>query len=621
MILRFDKVTKEFPQKVLFSDASFSIYRKEKCGLIGLNGSGKSTLIKMITGDDPDYKGDITKPSGMKIACLAQEMYDNTSGISLFSALLKAFPKVVDIKTKLDSLTFKLDKGDEYKEEYGKLMHEYEHLGGYDVNHKIEKVLFGLSFTEDDFGRDISSLSGGEKRRAGLGLILLQSPDLLILDEPTNHLDIPSVKWLESFLVSYKGAVLLISHDRYFLDKVVGKIIEIDNLCIRDYKGGYEDYVEQKDANLALQQKEYEKQQKLVSKTEDFIRRNIEGQKTKQAKSRRKMLDKLKRLTPVHTDERKILIRNWDVSSSYSHVLSAKGISKSFGGKEILTSLDIDVYKGDKIAIIGPNGAGKTTFFKMITGEEKADVGQLNVGGNVVPFYFSQNLDNIKGDISVFDFIHSKTLNSTENEVRSLLAWFYFRGDSVSSKLDSLSGGEKSRLMALTMLLSGANLLLLDEPTNHLDIYTRESLAEALCDYPASLIFISHDRYFIDTVATKIFVLKDGVFHEIMGSFSENEDDILEMFSNSSNDNKKGLDTSSSDEKGEKSKKNINVYKVNKLEEDISLLEKEIGRVESLKFLPEYYKDGKKIKELNDLLTDLNQKLSKMIEEWESCHL
>jgi ATP-binding cassette subfamily F protein 3 len=619
MLVRFNNVTKEFPQKVLFSDASFSIYRKEKCGLIGLNGCGKSTLIKMILGNDPDYKGEIVKPKNMKVACLSQEMYDSIKGVTLYDALLKAFPEANEIQAKLDNLTNKLDRGDEYAHEYGKLMHRFEDLGGYDIKHNIEKVLTGLSFYPDDFKRDVSTLSGGEKRRAGLGFILLQSPDLLILDEPTNHLDILSVKWLEGFLISYTGAVLLISHDRYFLDKVVNKIIEIDNLCVSDYKGGYEDYIIQKSANEALQQKEYEKQQKLISKTEEFIRRNIEGQKTKQAKSRRKMLEKVQRLTPVHNEERKILIDSWDVSQSYNHVIHAEGLSKSFGEKKLFEGLDFNVYKGDKIAILGPNGAGKTTFFKMITGEQIPDNGELKVGGNVAPFYFAQNLDDIKGDVSVFDFIHSKTLKSTENEIRSLLAWFYFRGDVVSSKLDNLSGGEKSRLMALTMLLSGANLLLLDEPTNHLDIYTRESLAEALSDFPGSLIFISHDRYFIDSVATKIFVLNDGTFKEIMGSFSENEDEVLKMFSSADSD-KKSEKENIPDKKADNQKKNVNTYKVNKLESEISELEKEIEEKEGFKFLPEYYKSGEKMKELSDVLEKLNEKLLNKIEEWESCH-
>lgn len=614
MLIRFDKVTKEYPQKTLFREISFAVHEKERIGLIGLNGSGKTSLIRLITGDDKEYDGVIEKPGSVSVGCLYQEMYAEDD-LTLYDAVMQAFPEVLRLKRAMGELEPDIHKP-EVHEKYGQLQSRFELLNGYNLDNEIEKVLYGLSFTKDDLKRSIQTFSGGEKRRAGLAYLLLLKPDLLVLDEPTNHLDIPSVRWLEGFLLNWQGAILLISHDRYFLNKIVNRVFEIENNMVSFYKGNYEEHLAQKELRREVQRKEYEKQQELIGKTEEFIRRNIEGQKTKQAKSRRKMLEKMTRIAPVHNIERNILIRNWNVPQSYEHVVHLKGLSKSYDGKVLYSGIDMDIYRGEKIALIGANGTGKTTLLKTVAGKIQPDTGLCKIGEKVNHFYFSQELELIKGNLNVMDFIHKQIPMSTELEVRNLLAWFYFRGDEVLTTVDKLSGGEKSRLMVLSLLLASSNFLLLDEPTNHLDIYTRESFAEALSDYPGTVLFVSHDRYFIDSVADRLFVLSGTNLIPFDGTFAENEEEILALFNKQENPSSDNGSTEPKKTDTQK-KKNVNVYKVSQIEDEIALLESRLSALEKEKFKEENYTDGRKMKELDEHLKSVKEEIDKKYAEWE----
>ncbi len=617
MIVRFDNVTKIFPQKTLFERVNFTINKNDRVGLVGLNGSGKTTLIRLVMGDEIPDKGRVDKPGGLSLACLYQEMYKNDTR-TLYEAMLEAFRSLLNLKKRIEKLEPQIQNDENARKKYGELQHEFEKGGGYELDLNIEKVLTGLSFTEKDFERNITSFSGGEKRRAGLAYLLLRRPEFLILDEPTNHLDLLSVKWLENFLISWEGALLIISHDRYFLDKTVNRIFEIENREINTYTGNYEDFIEQKKMRIEVQKKEYEKQRQKIKETEEFIRKNIAGQKTKQAQSRRKMLNKMERVTPVHEKERKILVNYWKIPKSFNHVLSIAGLNKNFDEQAVIDSAEIDVYRGERIALVGANGSGKTTLLKIIAGHDNEYSGVCDLGQRVQPFYFSQNLESVKGSQTLFDYVHSLIPMSTNNEIMSLLAWFYFKGDEVNVKLDNLSGGEKSRLLTLTMLLSGANFLLLDEPTNHLDIYTRESLAEALFDFPGSILFVSHDRYFIDEVATKVYVLTGGQLTEITGGFTENEEKIISLFRDDKKDYKENVKAANYTEKSSNNGKNVNVFKINQIEEQITRLEGEKEKLEKEKFKEENYKDGRKMKQIDEKIKKIEIKVETKMKEWES---
>ncbi len=619
MIVQFENVTKGFPHKTLFENVNFTINKNDRAGLIGLNGIGKTTLIKLVTGDEIPDKGRVNKPRSLNMGCLYQEMFKEDNR-TLYTAMMEAYKHLVGLQTRIKKLEKSIENDEIARKKYGELLHDFEHNGGYDIDLNINKVLTGLSFTGKDFERSLVTFSGGEKRRAGLAYLLLKKPEFLILDEPTNHLDLISVKWLENYLLSWDGALLIISHDRYFLDKTINRVLEIENKQVNLYSGNYEDYIAQKKQRIELQQKEYEKQQEKIKQTEEFIRRNIAGQKTKLAQSRRKMLAKMERISPVHEQERKILINHWKIDKSFNHVLDVKELTKTFDAGNILDSVNMDLYRGERIAVIGANGTGKTTFLKIVCGEDNDYSGQCKLGERVDAFYFSQNLDNVKGPDKVFDYIHSKIPMSTNNEVMNLLAWFYFKGDEAEIKLDNLSGGEKSRLLILSVLLSGANFLLLDEPTNHLDIYTRESLAEALTDFPGSILFISHDRYFIDEVATKIFVLSNGSFTIINGGFSENEEKIMSLFKLDKETGELNEKTEKVNQKPVPEKKNVNVYKVNKIEEEISRLDTLKQELEQSKFAQENYKDGRKMKEISDKISEIDKQIEQKMNEWEQYH-
>ena len=408
---------------------------------------------------------------------------------------------------------------------YAQIQEQHDRLGGYDYEHQINRILGGLGFNASDFNLPVQVLSGGQKSRATLAKLLLEAPDLLLFDEPTNHLDIKGIEWLENYLnIEYNGAVLVVSHDRYFLDKVVRKVWELAEHRITIYRGNYSKYVETKKVEQLVGERAFKKQQAFIEHEEDFIRRNIAGQRTREAQGRRKKLERLERVDKPKPDTPTIKLNFTPETRGGNDILRCKNVGKTFGDKTIFTDLNFEVYRRDIIGIIGANGTGKTTLFRMILGEEPATEGEMWVGPTLKFGYYAQELEGLNPDNEIIDEIWELCPQQTHGEIRSFLAKFLFSGDDVFKRIGNLSGGEQSRVLLAKLLLANANVLLLDEPTNHLDIPAREALEAALAEYPATLFIISHDRYLLDNLATKLLIFDgtpSGTANLFEGNYAE----------------------------------------------------------------------------------------------------
>ncbi|MBI1929706.1 ABC-F family ATP-binding cassette domain-containing protein, partial [Candidatus Poribacteria bacterium] len=415
-------------------------------------------------------------------------------------------------------------------ETYARLQEQHDALGGYDYEHQINRTLGGLGFQDTDFHLKVGVLSGGQKSRAALAKLLLEKPDLLLLDEPTNHLDIKAIEWLENFLnTEYQGAAVVISHDRYFLDRVARKIVELQNHTLKEYRGNYTTYLETQRIETLTQEREYKKQQRLIAHEEDFIRRNMAGQRTREAQGRQKLLDRLERIEKPQTAERTIKLRFTPDVRGGNDILQCRNLGKRYGDKQVFENLNFELYRKDVVGIIGPNGAGKTTLFRLILGVEQPTEGKLKVGHNLHFGYYDQELAGLNRDNTVLDEIWALRPGQTPGEIRSFLGRFLFSDDEVFKTIGDLSGGEQSRVMLAKLLLENANVLLLDEPTNHLDIPSSEALEEALAEYPATIFMISHDRYFLNKLATKLLIFEDGTAKLFIGTYAEYEAHIQEQ--------------------------------------------------------------------------------------------
>jgi ATP-binding cassette subfamily F protein 3 len=520
-------IQKQFASKVLFKDCSLQIGVRDRIGLIGPNGSGKTTLFRMILGEESIDRGEILIAKEVKFGYLPQEVIP-FSGNTVLNEVLKSVATVISLQEKMKILEEELSSIQDPKEqerlakEYGKLQERYTVLGGYGLEAEAKSILQGLGFKERDFARPTEELSGGWLMRIALAKILLQSPDLLLLDEPTNHLDLASLIWVEEFLINYPGAMVIVSHDRVFLNHLIDRIVEIEAQKIDLYYGDYDRYLEEKEARRQILEATYKTQQRKIEQTERFIERfRAKNTKSSQVQSRIKMLEKLERIE-LPQEKKEIRFRFPIPPRSGHKVIEVKNLHKSYGETVVYRGMDLNLYRGDKVALVGPNGAGKSTLLKILAGVLDFEEGEVELGKNVTRAYFAQNqFDLLHPGNTVFEELLSIATDESQTELRTLLGTFLFSGDEVEKKVLVLSGGEKSRLVLAKMLLKPANFILLDEPTSHLDIPSRNVLEMALKQFQGTICLITHDRHLINEIANKVIEIDHGVPQLFLGNYDD----------------------------------------------------------------------------------------------------
>ena len=528
-LVRLDQVTKSYDPYLILDEVSLSVEHGDRIGLIGKNGTGKTTLIEIIAGVIEDFKGNTSYAKRLQIGYLSQEP-NLEADCSLWQEMFKVFQERRDLEDEMLLLSERMAEDLDLLDKYAQLQERHDRMGGYDYEYQTNRTLGGLGFHDSDFNLKIGVLSGGQKSRAALAKLLLEDPDLLLLDEPTNHLDIKAIEWLENFLnTEYQGAVIIVSHDRYFLDRVTRKIVELRNHKLKEYPGNYTRHLEIRQTERIAQEREHKKQQRHIAHEEDFIRRNMAGQRTREAQGRQKLLDRLERVEKPETLEKTIKLRFTPDVRGGNDILRSQGLGKRYGDKQIFEDVNLEVYRQDVVGIIGPNGVGKTTLFRMILGNELPTSGELKVGHNLHFGYYDQELAGLNLDNTIIDEIWELRPAQKQGEIRSFLGRFLFSEDEVFKWIGDLSGGEQSRVMLAKLLLENANVLLLDEPTNHLDIPSREVLEEALAEYPATIFMISHDRYFLNKLVNKLLVFENGTAKLFIGTYAEYEAHVREQ--------------------------------------------------------------------------------------------
>ena len=540
MILSCQSICKSFGEKVILQDASFHIEEREKAALIGNNGAGKTTLLRIIMEEISADSGQVVIAKDKKIGYLAQ--YQDIHGHhTIYEELMTTKQYILDMEDKIRSLEQEMkyvagDKLESLMNSYTRLTHQFELENGYAYKSEIVGVLKGLGFEEEDYGKQIENLSGGQKTRVALGKLLISKPDILLLDEPTNHLDMESIAWLETYLLNYPGAVFIVSHDRYFLDKVVTKIVEIEAAKMRMYEGNYSAYALKKAQLRDAQYKAYLNQQREIKHQEAVITklRSFNREKSiKRAESRVKMLDKIQRIEkPIEIDNQmRISLEPRFISGN--DVLTVEGLSKAFPGQTLFTDINFEIKRGERVALIGNNGTGKTTILKILNGIVDADAGRFALGSKVQIGYYDQEHHVLHMEKTIFQEISDTYPTLTETEIRNMLAAFLFTGDDVFKLISSLSGGERGRVSLAKLMLSEANFLILDEPTNHLDIASKEILEEALNSYTGTVLYVSHDRYFINQTATRIMDLTNQAIVNYIGDYDyylEKKDEMTRIY-------------------------------------------------------------------------------------------
>ncbi|HIZ13444.1 MAG TPA: ABC-F family ATP-binding cassette domain-containing protein [Candidatus Mediterraneibacter stercorigallinarum] len=647
MILACHNISKSFGDKLIVKNGSFHIEEREKAALVGVNGAGKSTILKMIMNEEPTDEGDIILAKGKTIGYLAQHQHLIPHG-TIYEELRSAKADVIEMEQKLRSIEHELKSlsGDALEnrlETYNRLQSEFEARNGYACESEITGVLKGLGFTEEEFSKKTDTLSGGQKTRVALGKLLLTNPDILLLDEPTNHLDLNSIAWLETFLSNYQGAVFIVSHDRFFLNRVVTKVVEIENGELRMYIGNYHAYSEKKqqlrDARLKEylnQQREIRHQQAVIEKLRSFNREKS----IRRAESREKMLEKM---TPVEKPQdapREMHFTLEPSCVSGNDVLSVEGLSKQFGSQILFRDVNFEIKRGEHVAVIGDNGTGKTTLLKILNQVQKADAGSFTLGAKVQIGYYDQEHHVLHDNKTIFDEISDDYPSLNNTQIRNTLAAFQFTGDEVFQEISTLSGGEKGRVSLAKLMLSEANFLILDEPTNHLDIMSKEILEEALNNYSGTVLYVSHDRYFINQTATRILELVNQTFVNYIGNYDyylEKKEELTRAYasspshSNGNAGNTAGVPSGSSpassasasalswqEQKEHQAKERKRKSDLKKTEEEISRLEERNAAIDHELTLEEVYSNSVKCQELSIERAENEEKLEELYEKWES---
>lgn len=628
MILSCHHIKKSFADRLLFSDISFFVEDREKVALVGANGSGKSTLLKIIMGLTSSDRGEVILAKGKSMGYLAQHQEINKEQ-SVYDTLLEVKENIIEMENSLRNLELQMKhyKGQHLEnlmEQYTKLSHRFEMENGYAFKSEIVGVLKGLGFSEEDFDKSVNTLSGGQKTRLTLGKLLLQKPDILLLDEPTNHLDLNSIRWLETYLINYSGAVLIVSHDRYFLDRIVTKVVGIEDCSGISFLGNYSDFHEKLSMIREAKYKAYVNQQREIKHHEEVILKlkSFNREKSiKRAESREKLLDKIEVLDKPKTEEKGMQLRLSPQLVSGKDVLHIENLSKAFDEQILFENVSFDIRRGEHVAIIGDNGSGKTTLLKILNRLIPADKGKFFLGANVSIGYYDQEHHVLSMEKTIFDEISDAYPDLTNGQIRNVLAAFLFTGDDVFKKISSLSGGERGRVSLAKLMLSKANFLILDEPTNHLDLYSREILENAIRSYEGTILYVSHDRYFINQTATRILDLENRTFVNYIGNY----DYYLEKHDNGTNeastnpavafDSTNKIDWKSQKEEQARLRKRENDLK--KVENEIESLEKENEAIDEQLILEEVFTDVQACIKLNKRREEIENRLADLYEKWE----
>lgn len=632
MILNCSDITKSFDGVELLSHCSFHVEEHEKVAIIGVNGAGKSTLLKIILGELPADSGNVVFAKDTTVGYLAQHA-NVTGDNTIYDELLSVHQELVELEQRLREYEARMQTTSDSAiesviEQYSNLSHEFEQKGGYLYKSQLIGILKGLGFEDEDFKRTINTLSGGQKTRVALGKLLLTQPDIIFLDEPTNHLDMESIKWLENYLLNYRGSVVIISHDRYFLDKIVTRVIEIENGELMNFTGNYSAFAAKKAIIRNMQMKEYLNQQREIKHQEEVITKlkQFNREKSiKRAESREKMLDKIERIDkPTEVNDSMRLTLTPEIVSG-NDVLSVKGLSKSYD-ELLFDDVNFEIKRGEKVAIIGKNGTGKTTLLKIITELVRADAGSFTLGSNVSIGYYDQEHHVLNDSKTLFDEIQDEWPDMNNTKVRSVLAAFLFTNEDVFKLVGDLSGGEKGRLSLAKLMLSKANLLILDEPTNHLDVTSREILENAINSYEGTVLYVSHDRYFINQTATRILELTKHQIINYDGNYDyylEKHDTIDNLYSDIVTAAEPAVEASNnSKEQWQKSKedqarlKKINAQ-IKTLEEKIETTEFKIADLEEKLADPAIGSDAGKLMEIHREITTLQEQLDDFYAKWE----
>lgn len=634
MILSCNNISKSFGTDIIIKSCSFNIEDHEKAAIVGINGAGKSTLLKIITGEEPADTGIVTFAKDKTLGYLAQQQ-DLQSDRSIYDELLSVKQYILDMESELRRIEAAMNSasGDELEalmNRYTNLNHEFEMNNGYAYKSEITGVLKGLGFTEEDFSLHVNTLSGGQKTRVSLGKLLLSKPDIIMLDEPTNHLDMESISWLENYLLNYNGAVLIVAHDRYFLDKIVSKVIEIDNGDCTVFSGNYTDYASKKAILRNMKLKEYLNQQRDIKHQEEVIAKlkQFNREKSiKRAESREKMLDKMEVVDKPVELNAKMNIQLEPSVVSGNDVLTVTDLTKSFDGNTLFNNINFDIKRGERVALIGNNGTGKTTILKLINGIIQPDSGSIYLGAKVAIGYYDQEHHVLDPDKTLFQEIQDAYPDLNNTQIRNTLAAFLFTDDDVFKYIRDLSGGERGRVSLAKLMLSNANLLILDEPTNHLDIVSKEILENALNSYTGTVLYVSHDRYFINATATRIIELTNQNIVNYIGNYDYylEKRDILTTKTFPATTGSSSADTAVKDSKisWQQSREEQNRLKkrkneIKRTEERISVVEERLSAIDAEYSDPSIGSNTARLMELHNESAGLQKELDELYEHWDS---
>lgn len=627
MLIQLNNITKNFVVNEIFSNVKMEINDKDRVAIVGRNGAGKSTLLKIISGELSFDSGERTVSKNTTIGYLSQEFIVRED-LSIYEEMITCFDEIIGLEANLEKLSYELtpeniEKDPGLLDRFDRLQNEVLTHKDYHYKSKIESVLYGLDFTRDVFDKKISTFSGGEKTRLSMAKLLLSEPDLLILDEPTNHLDMENVAWLENYLSSYNGAIVIVSHDRYFLDKVVNVVYNLEFGKLKKYVGNYSKFLKQYEEDYEKQLKEFTSQQKDIKRLEEFVQKNIARASTsKMAKSRQKVLDKMELIDNPKKDDKAANIEFKIKEQSGRDVLMIENLKVGYDGKQVGNDYNFSVYKGDRIAIVGRNGIGKSTLIKTIAKKQKALGGSVHYGSKVSLGYYDQKQAEFESSKTILNKLWDEYPLMKEAEVRTVLGRFLFRGDSVLKIVRDLSGGEKARLQLAKLMLEKNNLLVLDEPTNHLDITSKQVLESALENYEGTIVFVSHDRYFINKIANKVLDITEDNYSIYLGNYDyyleKSEQELIakklkeekteEVQEKVVNDYTLGKEEKKRIRKLERTREEL-LEKIESLEEKVSLVNNELTK-------EEVYTDAIKVQEYNEELRSLNQEIEDLNNTW-----
>lgn len=632
ILLQINKLEKSYDGEVIFSDVDFEVKTGERIAIVGRNGAGKTTLMKIIAGVESYDEGNISKGKQVTMGYLTQQMTLDSND-TVMNEMKKPFKDVINIEDKMKTLTDWLSiHADEYDQDiykeklsqYEALSNQYELMNGYNYESKIKTVLTGLDFKESDFDRQIQSFSGGQKTRLSMAQMLLSEPDLLLLDEPTNHLDMETTEWLENYLTHFKGAIVIISHDRYFLDKIVNQVYDVALGSVKKYVGNYSKFLKERDAHYEKVMAEYERQQSEIKKLETFVEKNITRASTSgMAKSRRKVLERMERIEKPRLDAKSAQINFEITRATGEDVLKVQNLDIGYS-KSITPPINLEVKRHDRIAIIGPNGIGKSTLIKTIAQKIPALGGNIVYGSNIQIGYYDQKQAEFTSNMTILDYVWNQYAHMPEKDIRTILGRFLFTQEEVKKVINDLSGGEKARLQLALLMLEKNNVLILDEPTNHLDIDSKEMLEQALQNFKGTLLFVSHDRYFINELANNIFHITNNGNELFRGDYQYYLEKLeqREAISRYEQEDIQSTETPKDDQyyanqKQLKKEKRKLERQLEEIENNISTYEEQISDYEHQLTLPEIFNDIEKSNEINNLRVEAERLLEENMEKWE----